>query len=1153
MDNNIKGLLYEKQIRDYIRNTLNKKAYLWVDTPETLLINCGIIGSHNEARIKRKENRGNPLQDTGIDIIQEENENFVSLVQCKNGYKGGVTMNDLAGFMHWMFSFQNMKGYVYYTHKISENIKSLPPNPRLEYIKQKFIQEPIINKQEPIINKQELIINKQEPIINKQQINPYSYQLDAVKAFTELFIDNGKNRGILSLPCGCGKTFTSYLISQNYKQIIIISPLKQFAKQNLDRYIEYGFINNTLLIDSDSDGTRDKKEIKQFIKSNKSFLLSATFDSVDVIVKCLKYFNNPLFIVDEFHNLSKNNVIQSIEKKKEKDLIEKIEDIISDDESNEDLDDELDELEEEIEYIENDDYFYQLLKSDHKILFMSATPRIYDFEEEFDDYDYGNKLFGPIFYNMSFTHAIENKYITDYCIWLPSIHEDNTKLNNELSIYDIDSVIKSKCMFLYSCLLNNGSKKCIVYCVDTTEIKNMIDAIKKLNEFFILDIEITQITSKTPATKRGEILEEFATSDKIQLLFSVRILDECIDIPTCDSIYITYPSQSKIRTIQRLCRCIRIDKNNKFKVGNIFIWCDEYDSIINTISGIKEYDTLFTDKIKINQTGFFDNVKNEGILNDIQLIKNYTLNIKEFKQYTWYDKLDMVKKYIDENGKRPSHGDKDKFIKQIGKWLSHQQQNYKKNREIMKEKIIRNSWEDFIKKYKQYFLSNIEVWFDKLDMLEKYIKDNKKRPNSNNKDKSIKRMAQWISDQQINYKKNTDIMKNENIKKEWTNFTIKYKQYFLSNSEIWFNTLKLVEDYIIKNSKRPSNSDKDVENKQLARWIQTQQNNYIKNIDIMKYENIRKHWNIFTEKYIKYFLSNNEVWFDKLKKVEDYIIKNSNKPSDKDKDIEIKKLGSWVGHQQTNYKNNESIMKDETIKKVWFDFTTKYKQYFLSYNEIWFDTLKQVEDYIIKNNKRPSNSDKDFEIKRLAKWINTQQKNYLNNEQIMKDETIRKEWIQFIEKYKQYFLSNNELWFNNLKQVEDYIIKNNKRPSNSDKDFEIKRLAKWIGHQQENYSNNEYIMKDETIKKAWIEFTTKYKQYFLSNNELWFSNLKQVEDYIIKNNKKPSNSDKNVEIKRLAKWTSHQQENYSKNIKSMNDETIKKAWVDFTKKYLKLF
>jgi hypothetical protein len=104
----------------------------------------------------------------------------------------------------------------------------------------------------------------------------------------------------------------------------------------------------------------------------------------------------------------------------------------------------------------------------------------------------------------------------------------------------------------------------------------------------------------------------------------------------------------------------------------------------------------------------------------------------------------------------------------------------------------------------------------------------------------------------------------------------------------------------------------------------------------------------------------------------------------------------------------------------------------------------------------------------------------------MKDENIKKLWKDFIneEKYKQYFLSNNELWFNNLKQCEDYIMKNNKRPSNSDIDIKIKQLAKWITHQQENYLNNEYIMKDKNIKKYWENFIndTKYKKYFKTVN-----------------------------------------------------------------------
>ena len=129
-----KGFNYEIQIRDHIINSLQKQAYLWNDAPETLLINSGIIGSHNENRLRRKENKENneykenQLQDTGIDIIQVDDyiKNVISFVQCKNCYKKGITYHDLAGFCMWMMNFSNINGYVYYTNKLSKHITSFP-------------------------------------------------------------------------------------------------------------------------------------------------------------------------------------------------------------------------------------------------------------------------------------------------------------------------------------------------------------------------------------------------------------------------------------------------------------------------------------------------------------------------------------------------------------------------------------------------------------------------------------------------------------------------------------------------------------------------------------------------------------------------------------------------------------------------------------------------------------------------------------------------------------------------------------------------------------------------------------------------------------------------------------------------------------------
>ena len=799
MNNYLKGLNYEIQIRDYLINKLNKQAYLWKDTPENILINNGIIGSHNQNRLLRYENKVNKIPDTGIDIIQIDNDNKCSLIQCKNGYKNGLTYYELCGFYAWMASLDNLQGYVYYTNKLSYAVQTLPKNNRIEYIKMAFdeIKENI----------------KEE---NKTNFIPYNYQIKVQEIFEQYFTTY--DRGILSMPCGTGKTYVSYLISQKYDQIIIISPLKQFAKQNIEKYIEYGYNkSNTILVDS--DGERDIKSIEKFIKSHKKFLISSTFCSVDVIFECLKYCNKPLIIIDEFHNLSKTNII-----------------------------------------IE-DDNFNKILYSEHRILFMSATPRVYDLENEDIETD---EIFGKVVYNMNFTEAIEKKYITDYRIWIPSLHENNDKLNKDLSIYDIDLVIKSKCNYLFSCLLNNGSKKCIIYCVDNIEINDMIEAMTKLNEYYVLDCEYQKITAENTEKQRIDILNKFTNSDKKQLLFSIRILDECIDIPSCDSIYITYPSESKIRTIQRISRCLRIDKNNVFKIGNIFIWCDQYDKILDIVSSIKEYDILFKNKIKINENNFYGDNDDKNIEIDKEFIKNYILEIQEYKFRSWKDKLIEVEKYIDKYDKRPASTDKNNYTKTLGLWIINQLQNYKKNQGsimLAKHKIL---WEKFIKKYNKY-LFNDSSWYSTLNDLKNYIDENNKKPNKRDKNDKIAYLGRWLCHQNKNYSKKIKIMSNEEIRKEFEKFKKDYIEYFDIQEDIWFDTLEEIKNYIDINKKRPIftkvikgdiTEDEILEIKncnRLKKWLDHQIENYEKNIHNMAINtNIKEGWEDFISKYEEY-------------------------------------------------------------------------------------------------------------------------------------------------------------------------------------------------------------------------------------------------------------------------------------------------------------
>ena len=172
----------------------------------------------------------------------------------------------------------------------------------------------------------------------------------------------------------------------------------------------------------------------------------------------------------------------------------------------------------------------------------------------------------------------------------------------------------------------------------------------------------------------------------------------------------------------------------------------------------------------------------------------------------------------------------------------------------------------------------------------------------------------------------------------------------------------------------------------------------------------------------------------------------------------------------------------EEIYNKWTEFINdnKYKIYFLSNEDEWFELFNKVKLYIDTNNKRPSKHDKNLEIKQLGAWLGMQQQNYKNKEHIMVNEEIYNKWSEFINKYKIYFISNEDLWFESFNKVKKYINNNNKRPSKHDKNLEIKTLGSWIVHQSKNYKIKDRIMSNEEIYNEWTKFINDpiYKNYF---------------------------------------------------------------------------
>jgi len=546
-------------------------------------------------------------------------------------------------------------------------------------------------------------------------------------------------------------------------------------------------------------------------------------------------------------------------------------------------------------------------------------------------------------------------------------------------------------------------------------------------------------------------------------------------------------------------------------------------------------------KIGISEQWIHHQIQNYKV--NIKIMKNKEIRKKweefcnEYNAYflsneeIWFQNLEKVKKYIDENDKLPSKID----CSEIGipdQWIHNQIQNYKqmKKNNKMKDEYI-EPWENFIDEYNEYFVSNEELWYINLEKVKKFIDKNNKLPNKDDYKLNEITSEQWIQTQKKNHKNRTCIMKNVNIRTSWEEFISEYNDYLLSNEEKWYGNREKVKKFIDKNKKLPSK----IECSEIGipvQWISHNKKHYIKNSGLMKIKKIKTSWEEIITEYNDYFLSNEELWYEKLENVKEYIKKNNKRPSEDDKDKEIKQLGNWVSSQIHNYKQSKCIMENVDIRKSWEEFITEYNDYFLSNEEIWYQNLEKVKKFIDENKKLPWTR----HINKLGNWISMQKQNYIKTKCIMKNIDIRTSWEEFTTEYNDYFLSNEEIWYQYLEKVKKFIDENKKRPSHGSKVDETKILGRWLTQNILNYTHNKIntlVVVSDTIKKSWEDFIEEYSDYFTTNKVKWFSNLKKVEEYQIKNNMIPLSYSNKENIDKhlisLGQWVAKQRIEKNKN------------------------
>ena len=531
----------------------------------------------------------------------------------------------------------------------------------------------------------------------------------------------------------------------------------------------------------------------------------------------------------------------------------------------------------------------------------------------------------------------------------------------------------------------------------------------------------------------------------------------------------------------------------------------------------------------------------------------------------WFDTLDALEAWMAAHvGIRPKQKAGDPTEKRLGSWMSQQQTKAKPPRNGIhaKNDSVHNAWNDHVARHKAIYRSHEEEWFDTLAELEAWMATNAgTRPSGSSKDPSEKRLAYWIGTQLKNAnspRKHIHAI-NDTVYNAWNDHVARHKAVYRTREEEWFDTLDALEAWIATHAgTRPSNSSNDPNEKRLATWINYQQTNANlprKRIHAAN-DAVHNAWNEHVARHKLVYRTNDEVWFDTLATLEAWMAAHVGiLPKHEAKDPNEKRLATWMSNQQKNSRTprNGIHAKNDSVHNTWNDHVARHKATYRTNEEVWFKTLAELEAWMTEyEGKRPSNSAKDSDEKRLARWINVQKQNAKPPLKKIhaRNNAVNGAWNEHVTRHKLVYRTNDEEWFDTLAEIETWMAAHaGKRPSSNSKDPAEKRLGTWVDTQQKNVKQplKNIHATNDAVHNAWNDHVASHKVVYRTNEEEWFDTLAALEAWMAAHaGTRPKQKAMDPTEKRLAAWISTQQlkaKSPRKEIHATND-SIHDAWND---------
>jgi superfamily II DNA or RNA helicase len=731
-------------------------------------------------------------------------------------------------------------------------------------------------------------------------------------------------------------------------------------------------------------------------------------------------------------------------------------------------------------------------------------------------------IYGRVVFEYTHQQAVRDGFLNDF-----SIHIDFST-DKDIPSALARSILTTGCsrVMTFHSNVNGESDTTVKNFVDKKKFKRTFKKIlhaefpSLVGKYNIAEIKMKGISSDTK--NRKKLLDEFDTTsdDNIYILSSCRTIGEGVDTKMANSCVFVNPKKSTINIIQNVGRVVRKQNKPSIVLISAFVDPEKYDTslseedrdavirdgltdggdfemILNVLSSLRETDTEYYDMCLNYPNAFSDNevqtnleVQGGVIIDDHVVQREEDLpNGYNCKIHT--TNMDEPIRFIDNNA---------------------------------------DATRDYIERE--------DGTFKKVD----HLPDETVPPS---RKKLIN--VHTTNDVKVLWAVTNDDLVSSSMCKEIVH-TIKDNLTF---DERWEKNFARLAQFLDTEKRRPNTRSEDDEEQKLGQWLCSQKQNYKKEWNSMITVARRNIWEKFVEKYKDLLLTDDEIWEQNFERLGQFLNDKKKRPSQTSKDVNEKRLGKWLSHQQTNYKNKNQSMTTDARRDIWDEFVEKYKDLLLTDDEIWEQIFESLGQFL-NDEKRPSQTSKDVKEKKLGQWLSHQLINYKNKSKSMTTDARRDRWDEFVEKYKDLLSLPDEIWERTLESLCRYMNVEKKRPSESSKDDKEKRLGKWLCSQKNNYKKECASMTTYVRRDIWDEFVEKYKDLLLTFDERWERTLESLCQFLNDEKRKPLEKSNNDKENRLGQWLSNQQQNYKKKSYSMSTDARRDIWEKFVKKYKNL-